>query len=163
MVKVSNENEVAAYHVMRVFLAVIFVAYIASIWAFPEYFPWSGNRVVLMVGHTYAVIYILVALILAMRGGMWFLEFISRDEFYEFRYYVLTTPFGAKRMVRIPVASLYAFKIHKRFFNMKKTLVLYQEKDGKIFQYPPIPIGSLLKQKQELVVEELKKNAIELT
>lgn len=161
MVKVSNENEVAAYHVMRIFFAVIFVAYLTSIWAFSEYFSWSGNKVIQIVGHTYAAIYLLATLYMALRGGMWFVEFIFKDETYEFRYYLLTTPFGARRMVRIPVNDLYAFKIHKSF--LKKTLVLYQEKGGKVFQYPPIPIGSLLKEKQQQVIEYLKMHAVELT
>jgi hypothetical protein len=161
MVKVSNENEVAAYHVIRIFLAVIFIAYLTSIWAFPEYFPWSGNKVIQVVGHTYAVIYLLATLYLALRGGMWFVEFILKDEIYEFRYYLLTTPFGTRKMARIPANNLYAFKIHKNF--IKKTLILYQEKDGKVFQYPPIPIGSLLKEKQQLVIDTLKIYAVELT
>jgi hypothetical protein len=98
---------------------------------------------------------------MALRGGMWFVEFIFKDETYEFRYYLLTTPFGARRMIRIPVNDLYAFKIDKSF--LKKTLVLYQEKEGKVFQYPPIPIGSLLKEKQQQVIGYLKMNAVELT
>jgi hypothetical protein len=161
MVKVSNENEVAAYHVMRIFFAVIFIAYLTSIWIFPEYFSWSGNKVIQIVGHTYAGIYLLATLYLALRGGMWFVEFMLKDEAYEFRYYLLSTPFGARRMVRIPTDNLYAFKIHKSF--VKKSIVLYQEKDGKVFQYPPIPIGSLLNEKQQLVIDTLKIHAVELT
>lgn len=163
MVKVSNENEVAAYHVMRIFFAVIFVVYVISIWVFPEYFSWSENKVALIVGHSYGAFYLLMTIFMAIRGGMWFVEFIAKDGVYEFRYYLLTTPFSAKRMVRMPVDSLYAFKVRRGFFMLKKTLILFQENEGKIFQYPPIPIGSLLKKKQQVVVEELQKNSVELT
>jgi hypothetical protein len=161
MVKVSNENEVAAYHVMRIFFAVIFIAYLISIWIFPEYFSWSESRTIQLVGHVYAAAYLLATLFLAMRGGMWFMEFIFKDDAYEFRYFLLTAPFGAKRLIRVPVEDFYAFKIQKRF--LKKTLILYQEKDGKVFQYPPIPIGSFLKEKQRQTIECLKMNAVELT
>lgn len=163
MVKVSNENEVAAYHVMRIFFAVIFVLYVISIWVFPEYFSWSENQVALLVGHLYGAFYLLMTIFMALRGGMWFVEFISKDAVCEFRYYLLTTPFSAKRMVRIPVDSLYAFKVKRSILTLKKTLILFQENEGKIFQYPPIPIGSLLKKKQQEIVEELKKNSVELT
>jgi len=162
MVKVSNENEVAAYHVIRVFLAVIFVAYLAAIWAFPEYFSWSDSKTVRVIGHSFASIYLLATLYLALRGGMWFVEFIHANEAYEFRYYLLTTPFGSKRMTSVADSALCAFKIEKSVMGLKKTLILFQEKDDKFFQYPPIPIGCLLNEKQQQVIEELKKNTKEL-
>jgi hypothetical protein len=163
MVKVNNENEVSAYHVIRLLSAVLLFIYIVTIWLFPEYFSWSANRTVVIVGHTFGALYLVSALFMVLRGGIWFLEFIHKDDSYEFRYYFLTAPFGSKRMIRIPSENLYAFKIKKNFCKLKKTLILYQEQDGKVLRYPPIPLGSLLFEKQQVVIGELKKYAVELT
>lgn len=163
MVKVNNENEVSAYHVIRLLSGILLFIYILTIWVFPAYFSWSGNRVVVLIGHIYGAIYLVSAIYMLLRGGIWYLEFIHKDDLYEFRYYFLTAPFGAKRLVRIPTENLYAFKIKKNFCKLKKTLILYQEQEGKVLQYPPIPIGSLLIEKQQLVIDELRKYAVELT
>jgi len=163
MVKVSNENEVFAYHVARVFGGIFFVLYLVVVWAFPEYFSWSANKSLVITGHIYATIYLLVAVAMALKGGIWFIEFSFKDDYYEFRYYLLTTPFSQRRMVRISAEELYAFRVKASFFGWKKKLILYQEIKGEVRQYPPIPIGSLMSEKQVIVIDELKKYAVDLT
>lgn len=162
MVKVSNENEVSAYHIIRILLAALFAGYAITIWIFPEYFSWAHNGVVRTAGHIYAVAYILLSVLVWAKGGIWFLEFTFNDDVYEFRYYILTAPFGAKRMVRIPVENLYAFAVRSSFLKLRKRLVLYQERSGKIFEYPPIPLGNLFLEKQKQVLEQLKKYGTEI-
>lgn len=161
--KISNENEVAAYHVIRIALASLFAGYVVSFWLFAEYFSWSGNEVVRIIGHVYASIYVIVSAYVWLKGGIWFVEFSFKDDVYEFRYYILTAPFGAKRMVRIPAENLYAYFLESTFLKLKRRLILFQERDGKIFQYPPIPIGSLMKEKQVQVIGELDKYGIKLS
>lgn len=162
MVKVNNENEVAAYHIIRILLATLFTAYVVSLWIFPEYFSWAGNHLVKIIGHSYGTFYILLSLLVWFNGGVWFVEFTFDDNVYEFRYYVLTSPFGAKRMVRIPTENLYAFAVKPSLFGIKKKLILYQEREGKLFEYPPIPIGNLFVEKQNEVLLELRKFGTEL-
>lgn len=162
MVKVNNENEVAAYHIIRILLATLFTAYVVCLWIFPEYFSWAGSPLVRVVGHFYGAFYVLLSLLVWFAGRIWFVEFTFKDNVYEFRYYVLTSPFGSKRMVRIPTEYLYAFAIKRSLINIKKELVLYQEKEGKLFEYPPIPIGNLFLEKQKVVLNQLKIFGTEL-
>lgn len=160
--KISNENEVAAYHVIRVFAAVIFVLYILSNWIFPEYFGLFTGPIMSKVGAVYALIYLLTAAYLLFRGGIWFIEFMVDGGFVEFKYYYLTTPFSAKRMVRICVDDLYAYKEIAGLFGLRKKLILYQERKGKIFQYPPIPVGSFIEAKRKEVLTEIAKYAVKI-
>lgn len=160
MVRVSNENEVAAYHVIRVILATIFTAYVVTIWLFSGYFSWSNNATIRMVGHGYGIFYLVMTLLVWLKGGIWYVEFTFKDEMYQFKYYILTTPFGSRKMIRIPAENLYAFIVESSLLGLRKKLILFQEREGKVFQYPPIPIGSLFSDKRSQVFQELEKYGI---
>lgn len=162
MVTINNENEVSAYHVIRIFATAAFVIYIMTNWFFPKYFLAFNGPIISKVGFVYAILFISASFYLWLRGGVWFVEFVYNDEYVEFKFKYLTTPFGEKQLVRIPVDSLYAYKIITSRFGLRKTIVLYQEKKGKIFQYPPIPIGSLVEKKRDEVMDIINRYAVKI-
>jgi len=66
---------------------------------------------------------------------------------------------GKSRMIKIPKNSLYKFEIEKKFYNLRKELVLYQNTKKGIAKYPGIPINLLSNEKLNLLIETLNKYA----
>jgi len=71
------------------------------------------------------------------------------------RYYSLR-PFSKKhKSIEIP-NNLYAgYKIEKRFFNLKKVLILYQKLQGKIAKYPAVSLSALNREEFNTLINTL--------
>lgn len=162
MVKINNENEVAAYHVIRVLATAAFVLYLLTNWVFPKYFVLFNGPIISTIGFVFAVAYLVALFYLWLMGEIWFVEFVYTSEYIEFKYKCLATPFGDKQMIRIPVESFYAYKLDTYRLGLGKKMIPYQEKEGKIFQYPPIPIGCLVEKKRSQVMDIINRYAVKI-
>lgn len=137
---------------MAIFFAVLIVFFLAANRFNKPFLGLERSHLILVTACLYLIIIIFIFFL-----DLNYFYFSDDTDRIIFRYYPIR-PIGRKRRsVEIPKIALANYKIKSSFFNLKRTLILYQKVKKNVAKYPPIRITSLSKAEREMLENQLNK------
>jgi hypothetical protein len=108
----------------------------------------------------WTVILIGVWLIMALMPIILNYQFISYSddgEYIVFRYFTAGIVGGRKNSVEINKTTFSGYKIEIKFFGLIQSIILFQNIQGRVANYPPVYISALNRKEKEKVINSLNR------
>jgi hypothetical protein len=134
-----------------VLLAFLALAYVVMLIKFPFLGFNESSWTVILVG---------VWLVLALMPIILNYQFISYSddgEFIIFRYFTAGIVGGRKNSVEINKTTFAGYKIESRFFGFIQSIILFQNIQGRVANYPPVYISALNRKEKEKIIRSLNQ------
>ena len=107
---------------------------------------------------SWTVILVGIWLVLALMPIILNYQFISYSddgEYIVFRYFTAGIVGGRKNSVEINKTTFSGYKIEIKFFGLIQSIILFQNIQGRVANYPPVYISALNRKEKEKVINSL--------
>jgi len=134
-------------------LTFLALAYVVMLIKFPLLGFNESSWTVILVG---------VWLVLALMPIILNYQFISYSddgEYIVFRYFTAGIVGGRKNSVEINKTTFAGYKIETRFFGFIQSIILFQNIQGRVANYPPVYISALNRKEKEKIINSLNQYA----
>ena len=108
----------------------------------------------------WTVILVGIWLVLALMPIILNYQFISYSddgEYIVFRYFTAGIVGGRKNSVEINKTTFAGYKIETRFFGFIQSIILFQNIQGRVANYPPVYISALNRKEKEKIIKSLNQ------
>lgn len=105
----------------------------------------------------FVAVYIIIALMPMVRNVQ-YVSFSDEEDHLVFRYFFAGIVGGKKNSISISKKSFSGYKYEKKFFGLKRSLILFQKIGQGVAKYPPIYITALNKDQRTRLFNTLNQH-----
>jgi hypothetical protein len=132
-------------------LAFLALAYVARIIKFQFLGFNESSWTVILVG-----IWLVLALMPIILNYQ-FISYSDDGEYIVFRYFSAGIVGGRKNSVEINKTTFSGYKIEIKFFGLIQSIILFQNIQGRVANYPPVYISALNRKEKEKIINSLNR------
>jgi hypothetical protein len=132
-------------------LAFLALAYVARIIKFTFLGFNESSWTVILVG-----IWLVLALMPIILNYQ-FISYSDDGEYIVFRYFSAGIVGGRKNSVEINKTTFSGYKIEIKFFGLIQSIILFQNIQGRVANYPPVYISALNRKEKEKIINSLNR------
>ena len=130
-------------------LTFLALAYVVMLIKFPLLGFNESSWTVILVG-----IWLVLALMPIILNYQ-FISYSDDGEYIVFRYFTAGIVGGRKNSVEINKTTFSGYKIEIKFFGLIQSIILFQNIQGRVANYPPVYISALNRKEKEKVINSL--------
>jgi hypothetical protein len=131
------------------FLAYIVITYVAEMIKYPLLGMSETAWTLILVA-----VYLFLAF-LPMILNYQFISYSDEEEKIVFRYFTAGMVGGKKNSIEISKRSFTGYKIVKKLFGLKQSIILFQQFKEGVAEYPPIYISALKREQKSKLIKSL--------
>jgi hypothetical protein len=130
-------------------LTFLALAYVVMLIKFPLLGFNESSWTVILVG-----IWLVLALMPIILNYQ-FISYSDDGEYIVFRYFTAGIVGGRKNSIEINKTTFSGYKIEIKFFGLIQSIILFQNIQGRVANYPPVYISALNRKEKEKVINSL--------
>jgi hypothetical protein len=132
-------------------LTFLALAYVVMLIKFPLLGFNESSWTVILVG-----IWLVLALMPIILNYQ-FISYSDDGEYIVFRYFTAGIVGGRKNSVEINKTTFSGYKIETKFFGLIQSIILSQNIQGRVANYPPVYISALNRKEKEKIIKSLNQ------
>jgi hypothetical protein len=86
-----------------------------------------------------------------------FISYSDDGEYIVFRYFSAGIVGGRKNSVEINKTTFSGYKIEIKFFGLIQSIILFQNIQGRVANYPPVYLSALNRKEKEKIINSLNR------